>query len=93
MELVGGHPDLRHDVVGGEAEGIVDVDDDRLGGPWIETDAVVSTESRIELRRIELGQLDDLDGNVDWSVGVNMVDAEGSFFLAAQAAVVGVGRT
>jgi hypothetical protein len=55
LQLISRHPNLSHDVVRGEAKGIIHVDDDRVRLSRVEADAVVRAKPGIELRWVELG--------------------------------------
>ena len=66
-QLVGGDPDLRHDVIGAHAERVVDVDDDGIGAGGVE-----SGEALVELCWVELRKVDDLDADIDRAGGVDV---------------------
>ncbi len=72
-KLVRRHRDLAHDVVGGETERVVDVDDDRIGCRRIEA-FVGTAEARIETGGVEFGEVDDLDADVEGALAVDVVD-------------------
>jgi hypothetical protein len=82
---VDGH--LAQQVVGGEAEGIVGVDDDRLAAG--QDLGVDGAQARVEPRGIEVGQRDDLSGHAQRGLRADVLDARGDLGRVALAAQLG----
>ena len=68
-DLLGRHRDLGHEMIGGQAERVVDVDDDRVGCREGRSFRSHMAERGSIERDVELAEVDDLDADIDRAGG------------------------